>query len=130
MHLNECFSKAFVLNKLLCFDALGELIKNFLRNNASQLTIYGYLDLHFSNIPTYLNYMLFRVYQEFLCLSWFLFNICSLFCLQDGLKERELCVFFRNNHFSTMFKVGIVSFLFFCGLKNSTFQFHKIALCS
>ncbi|RDX67189.1 Ubiquitin carboxyl-terminal hydrolase MINDY-2, partial [Mucuna pruriens] len=46
----------------------GELIKSFLRNNASQLTISG------------------------------------LFCLQDGLKERELCVFFRNNHFSTMFK--------------------------
>ncbi|KAF5734456.1 hypothetical protein HS088_TW16G00905 [Tripterygium wilfordii] len=46
----------------------GELIRNFLRNNASQLTFYG------------------------------------LFCLQDGLKERELCVFFRNNHFSTMFK--------------------------
>ncbi|XP_050263591.1 uncharacterized protein LOC126707901 isoform X1 [Quercus robur] len=46
----------------------GELIRSFLKNNASQLTIYG------------------------------------LFCLQDGLKERELCVFFRNNHFSTMFK--------------------------
>ncbi|KAK9277291.1 hypothetical protein L1049_006831 [Liquidambar formosana] len=46
----------------------GELIRNFLKNNASQLTIYG------------------------------------LFCLQDGLKERELCVFFRNNHFCTMFK--------------------------
>ncbi|TKY70892.1 FAM63A protein [Spatholobus suberectus] len=46
----------------------GEVIKSFLRNNASQLTFYG------------------------------------LFCLQDGLKERELCVFFRNNHFSTMFK--------------------------
>lgn len=46
----------------------GELIKNFLKNSASQLTIYG------------------------------------LFCLQDGLKERELCVFFRNNHFNTMFK--------------------------
>ncbi|KAK7252646.1 hypothetical protein RIF29_36737 [Crotalaria pallida] len=46
----------------------GELIKSFLRNNASQLTFYG------------------------------------LFCLQDGLKEREICVFFRNNHFSTMFK--------------------------
>ncbi|CAL0311686.1 unnamed protein product [Lupinus luteus] len=46
----------------------GELIKTFLRNNASQLTFYG------------------------------------LFCLQDGLKEREICVFFRNNHFSTMFK--------------------------
>ena len=29
----------------------------------------------------------------------------SLFCLQEGLKERELCVFFRNNHFNTMFKV-------------------------
>ncbi|GKU95382.1 hypothetical protein SLEP1_g8744 [Rubroshorea leprosula] len=46
----------------------GELIRNFLKNNANQLTVYG------------------------------------LFCLQDGLKERELCVFFRNNHFSTMFK--------------------------
>ncbi|XP_028762771.1 ubiquitin carboxyl-terminal hydrolase MINDY-1 [Neltuma alba] len=46
----------------------GELIRSFLRNNASQLTFYG------------------------------------LFCLQEGLEERELCVFFRNNHFSTMFK--------------------------
>ncbi|KAF7127528.1 hypothetical protein RHSIM_Rhsim11G0008000 [Rhododendron simsii] len=46
----------------------GELIRNFLKNNASQLTVYG------------------------------------LFSLRDGLKERELCVFFRNNHFSTMFK--------------------------
>ncbi|ONK54945.1 uncharacterized protein A4U43_UnF9440 [Asparagus officinalis] len=44
------------------------LIRNFLENSASQLTIYG------------------------------------LFCLQEGLKERELCVFFRNNHFNTMFK--------------------------
>ncbi|XP_022851172.1 ubiquitin carboxyl-terminal hydrolase MINDY-1 isoform X1 [Olea europaea var. sylvestris] len=46
----------------------GELIRNFLRNSASQLTIYG------------------------------------LFCLKDKVKERELCVFFRNNHFNTMFK--------------------------
>ncbi|KAG7953237.1 hypothetical protein I3843_12G099300 [Carya illinoinensis] len=47
----------------------GELIRSFLKNNASQLTING------------------------------------LFCLRDGLKERELCVFFRNNHFSAMFKL-------------------------
>ncbi|KAL5552175.1 hypothetical protein UlMin_002351 [Ulmus minor] len=46
----------------------GEVIRNFLKNNASQLTFSG------------------------------------LFLLQEGLKERELCVFFRNNHFSTMFK--------------------------
>ncbi|KAF5935495.1 hypothetical protein HYC85_026624 [Camellia sinensis] len=46
----------------------GQLIRDFLKNNASQLTIHG------------------------------------LFSLQDGLKERELCVFFRNNHFNTMFK--------------------------
>ncbi|CAN6485161.1 unnamed protein product [Victoria cruziana] len=46
----------------------GELIRNYLTNNASQLTIYG------------------------------------LFCLQEHLKEHSLCVFFRNNHFSTMFK--------------------------
>ncbi|KAK3134549.1 hypothetical protein QOZ80_6AG0550610 [Eleusine coracana subsp. coracana] len=45
-----------------------ELIDNFLRSTANQLTVYG------------------------------------LFCLQEGLKERELCVFFRNNHFNTMFK--------------------------
>ncbi|GAA0152548.1 hypothetical protein LIER_37512 [Lithospermum erythrorhizon] len=45
-----------------------EVIENFLRSSASQLTVYG------------------------------------LFCLQDGMKERELCVFFRNNHFNTMFK--------------------------
>ncbi|KAL3499432.1 hypothetical protein ACH5RR_038525 [Cinchona calisaya] len=46
----------------------GELIQNFLKDNASQLTIYG------------------------LC------------CLRNGLKEHELCVFFRNNHFNTLFK--------------------------
>ncbi|XP_042043405.1 ubiquitin carboxyl-terminal hydrolase MINDY-1-like isoform X1 [Salvia splendens] len=46
----------------------GELIRNFMKNSASQLTIYG------------------------------------LFCLLDKVKERELCVFFRNNHFNTMFK--------------------------
>ncbi|KAG8374828.1 hypothetical protein BUALT_Bualt10G0036100 [Buddleja alternifolia] len=46
----------------------GELIRNFMKNSASQLTVYG------------------------------------LFCLQDKVKERELCVFFRNNHFNTMFK--------------------------
>ncbi|XP_073302475.1 uncharacterized protein [Primulina huaijiensis] len=28
----------------------------------------------------------------------------GLFCLQNKVKERELCVFFRNNHFNTMFK--------------------------
>ncbi|KAK1374775.1 putative ubiquitin carboxyl-terminal hydrolase MINDY-1 [Heracleum sosnowskyi] len=48
----------------------GELIKDFLKANASQLTVYG------------------------------------LICLQEELKERELCVFFRNNHFNTMFKLG------------------------
>ncbi|PHT92519.1 hypothetical protein T459_00401 [Capsicum annuum] len=46
----------------------GELVRSFLKNTASQLTIFG------------------------------------LFSLQEGLKERELCVFFRNNHFNTMFK--------------------------
>ncbi|KAL2235275.1 UNVERIFIED_CONTAM: Ubiquitin carboxyl-terminal hydrolase MINDY-2 [Sesamum indicum] len=46
----------------------GELIRNFVNNSASQLTVYG------------------------------------LFCLQDKVKEQELCVFFRNNHFNTMFK--------------------------
>ncbi|XP_022759607.1 ubiquitin carboxyl-terminal hydrolase MINDY-2-like isoform X2 [Durio zibethinus] len=57
----------------------GELIGNFLKNNANQLTFNG------------------------------------LFCLRDGLKERELCVFFRNNHFSTMFKVRSWNH-FFCEL--------------
>ncbi|XP_072969120.1 uncharacterized protein [Typha angustifolia] len=38
-------------------------------------------------------------------------TIYGLFCLQEGLKERELCVFFRNNHFSTMFKYNGELFL-------------------
>lgn len=46
----------------------GEIVRNFLRSSASQLTVNG------------------------------------LFCLQECIKERELCVFFRNNHFNTMFK--------------------------
>ncbi|KAG8074648.1 hypothetical protein GUJ93_ZPchr0006g40870 [Zizania palustris] len=31
-------------------------------------------------------------------------TVYGLFCLQEGLNESELCVFFRNNHFNTMFK--------------------------
>ncbi|KAK4769449.1 hypothetical protein SAY86_027599 [Trapa natans] len=57
-----------VVSKMKLTLHQGELVRNFLKNNVSQLTFYG------------------------------------LFCLQDGLKEHELCVFFRNNHFSTMFK--------------------------
>ncbi|XP_076948881.1 uncharacterized protein LOC143621299 [Bidens hawaiensis] len=29
---------------------------------------------------------------------------CRLRCLQEGLEEQKLCVFFRNNHFNTMFR--------------------------
>ncbi|CAM8901111.1 unnamed protein product [Rhodiola kirilowii] len=42
--------------------------------------------------------------QNFLETNASQLSIYGLFCLQDGLKERELCVFFRNNHFNTMFK--------------------------
>ncbi|MCL7032740.1 hypothetical protein MKW94_016849 [Papaver nudicaule] len=31
-------------------------------------------------------------------------TIYGLFALQDGLKDGELCIFFRNNHFNTMLK--------------------------
>uniref|UniRef100_A0A0D9WU23 MINDY deubiquitinase domain-containing protein n=1 Tax=Leersia perrieri TaxID=77586 RepID=A0A0D9WU23_9ORYZ len=31
-------------------------------------------------------------------------TVYGLFCLQEGLTDNELCVFFRNNHFNTMFK--------------------------
>ncbi|MCI17667.1 protein FAM63A, partial [Trifolium medium] len=41
----------------------------------------------------------------------------GLFSLQDGLKERELCVFSRDNQFSTMFKVST-------RLENSQFFGH------
>ncbi|MFS7926880.1 putative MINDY deubiquitinase [Helianthus anomalus] len=33
-------------------------------------------------------------------------TVYGLFCLHEGLEERELCVFFRNNHFNTMIKYG------------------------
>lgn len=29
----------------------------------------------------------------------------GLVCLHEGVRERELCVLFRNNHFSTLFKL-------------------------
>ncbi|CAA7393073.1 unnamed protein product [Spirodela intermedia] len=64
---SPCLSRSLSCNDPQIL-VLGHLIRNFLKDNASQLTVYG------------------------------------LFCLQEGLKERELCVFFRNNHFSTMFK--------------------------
>ncbi|XP_024391042.1 uncharacterized protein [Physcomitrium patens] len=51
-------------------DREGNIIRRFLEDNASQLTI------------------------------------CGLFSLVENLKELELCVFFRNNHFSTLFKRG------------------------
>ncbi|KAL2972541.1 hypothetical protein AAZX31_14G000100 [Glycine max] len=53
------------------FMVLGELIKSFLRNNASQLIFYRIFLSHF-------------VYYK--C-------FCSLFCLQYGLKEREHTMF-------------------------------------
>ena len=77
-----------------------------MKNNASQLTFYGYVD------PVLGYWISLFLVDFFLCWIWirsssvFRNIFCSLFCLQDGLKERELCVFFRNNHFSTMFKVS------------------------
>jgi hypothetical protein len=29
----------------------------------------------------------------------------GLVCLHEAVRERELCVLFRNNHFSTLFKL-------------------------
>ncbi|XP_076926585.1 uncharacterized protein LOC143589816 [Bidens hawaiensis] len=31
-------------------------------------------------------------------------TVYGLFCLQAGLEEQKLCVFFHNNHFNTMFR--------------------------
>jgi hypothetical protein len=64
--VGDCSSEGRATDGLTAEE--GELIRNFMKNSASQLTF------------------------------------CGLFRLQEGLKERELCVFFRNNHFCTMFK--------------------------
>ncbi|CAH8358603.1 unnamed protein product [Eruca vesicaria subsp. sativa] len=65
-NVDDCSSEGKSTDGLTAKE--GEVIRNFLKNSASQLTF------------------------------------CGLFRLQEGLKERELCVFFRNNHFCTMFK--------------------------
>ncbi|VVB07686.1 unnamed protein product [Arabis nemorensis] len=65
-NVGDCSSEGRATDGLTAAE--GELIRNFMKNSASQLTF------------------------------------CGLFRLQEGLKERELCVFFRNNHFCTMFK--------------------------
>ncbi|XP_051114739.1 uncharacterized protein LOC127240228 [Andrographis paniculata] len=45
-----------------------------------------------------------EIIRNFLNISASQLTVYGLFCLQDRVKERELCVFFRNNHFNTMFK--------------------------
>ncbi|KAM0070080.1 putative MINDY deubiquitinase [Helianthus debilis subsp. tardiflorus] len=78
----------------------GELIKNFLDNNASQLTVHGY-------VTTYCSFSALMRYIFLLKQGSDIFDyciVCSLYCLIDGIKDRELCVLFRNDHFSTMFK--------------------------
>ncbi|GBG84165.1 hypothetical protein CBR_g38139 [Chara braunii] len=44
------------------------------------------------------------VIENFLSNTASQLTYCGLFMLQEGVKERQLCVFFRNNHFNTMFK--------------------------
>ncbi|KAI3828694.1 hypothetical protein L1987_02802 [Smallanthus sonchifolius] len=53
----------------------GELIREFLKENATQLTRYGLFRLHYD------------------------------------LLGRKLCVFFRNNHFNTLFKFGVALYI-------------------
>ncbi|KAL6501333.1 hypothetical protein OROHE_024980 [Orobanche hederae] len=45
-----------------------------------------------------------RTGQQFLRNNASRLTSYGLSCLRDGLEELQLCVFFRNNHFSTMFK--------------------------
>lgn len=51
-----------------------------------------------------------------------------LFSLIEGLKDRELCVFFRNNHFSTMFKVCLCNV--WCWKNRIVSYGPKCSLCS
>eukprot|EP00898_Chlorokybus_atmophyticus_P003953 jgi/Chlat1/4559/Chrsp29S00340 len=44
------------------------------------------------------------VVENFLSLTASQLTYHGLVSLYEGLKERELCVFFRNNHFNTIFK--------------------------
>ncbi|XP_051137706.1 uncharacterized protein LOC127255950 isoform X2 [Andrographis paniculata] len=46
-----------------------------------------------------------EIIRNFMKISASQLTLYGLFCLQDKVKERELCVFFRNNHFNTMFKI-------------------------
>ncbi|WOL13146.1 ubiquitin carboxyl-terminal hydrolase MINDY-2 [Canna indica] len=61
-------------------------------------------NVHPANIKDKVAYEQWHVIKKFLEYNASQLTIYGLFCLQEGLKERELCVFFRNNHFSTMFK--------------------------
>lgn len=46
------------------------------------------------------------VLEEFFNLSASQLTYYGLVKLHEGVRERQLCVFFRNNHFSTLFKVS------------------------
>jgi hypothetical protein len=47
-----------------------------------------------------------KIIENFLNNNASQLTVYGLFSLIEGLKDRELCVFFRNNHFSTMFKLN------------------------
>ncbi|XP_074591567.1 uncharacterized protein LOC141847424 isoform X1 [Curcuma longa] len=61
-------------------------------------------DCHTVNTRDVVDHKQWQLMKNFLEHNASQLTIYGLFCLQEDLKERELCVFFRNNHFSTMFK--------------------------
>lgn len=82
----------------------GQVAEEFFRETASQLTYYGLSRLHqevrdvshcdYSGCPRHERDVPYpRTYRH------------AVACLHPRqVRERQLCVFFRNNHFSTMFK--------------------------
>lgn len=80
----------------------GQVAEDFFRETASQLTYYGLSKLH--QEVRELSLASERVFiigrEEVLSLPDMPLDAHTL----SQVRERQLCVFFRNNHFSTMFK--------------------------
>lgn len=68
--------------------------------------------------------------EEFMASSGSQLTIHGLFELGSALEHEEIAVFFRNNHFSTIYKRGVCpvksSFILF----NHWFRFTPLALLS
>jgi len=81
--------------------------------------------IQYAFIPNYYKIFLVFIAEEFLNQSASQLTRYGLECLIDRVKEDELCVLFRNNHFITLYKHKVGFYLTSIALNNHFFYLKK-----